>query len=195
MTAHDLLAEAAAHGIELYRVGVRVRWRAAAPPAADLLARLREHRDELRPLVPERDPAPAPAADYQRIYDTLTATFGNAEDLRAFAAAYDAGARDLPERLAALEANCERLAHDQAPEADFRAAVEALVNFVRHIREAHQAAQQAEPVSNRPVLVGIADPCLICGGTTYHLPAVSGWVHCATCYPIPPMAAVPRARR
>jgi len=63
MTAHTLLAEAAAHGVSIYRVGDRLRWRAATPPPPDLLERLRQHRDELRRLVPDCDPAGDPPSE------------------------------------------------------------------------------------------------------------------------------------
>jgi hypothetical protein len=154
---------------------------------------------ELRRHGPQR-PAPISprAVAYSAIYATVAADTGTAEDLAAFSAAYDAGARDLPERLAELEADCERLGREGASEREYRQAVEALVNLVRHIREAHQAAQQAEPGSpapDGPLLAGIADPCLICGGSTYHLPGVNGWVYCADCYAMPPITADPRIRR
>ena len=134
VTALDVLREARRRGVELAVNGSRLH--VDAPQGAmtpDLLDALRRHKADLLALVPERDPAPAPAADYQRIYEALTATFGDAEDLRAFAAVCNAGARDLPERLTNLEADCTRLVETGAPEADYRAAVERLVNLVRQV--------------------------------------------------------------
>ena len=158
-----------------------------------LVARLRQESEILA------DSNSACTVQYQRIYDTLSATFGTTEDLRAFVAVYDAGARDLPDRLAALEGTCEQLAQDGAPEGEYREAVEALVNFARQVRQAHQAAQQAEPVPatapNGPLVVAIADPCLTCSGVEYHLPPVDNLVHCVHCSDPEPSPAPRRGAR
>jgi len=196
--AHALLAEVHRRGAVAYRVGDRLRIRPAAAVPPELVERLRQHKAELMPLVPERDAAPAPAANYQRIYDTLTAMFGTTEDLAAFSALYDAGAHDLPERLAALEGDCEQLARDGAPEAEYRQAVEALVEFVHRIRAEYQRAQQAEPERDPAPPstwrgVAIADPCLVCGGVEYRVPPVNGLVHCVHCSDPEPSAG-PRRR-
>ena len=61
MTARALLDQASARGVSLYRLGNRLRWRAPAPPPADLLEQLRAHKRDLLALIPERplegDPA------------------------------------------------------------------------------------------------------------------------------------------
>lgn len=59
MTAR-LLAEAHSQGVTLYRVGDRLRWRAATPIAPELGERLREHRVALLALVSEGQPATVP---------------------------------------------------------------------------------------------------------------------------------------
>lgn len=51
--AHDLLAELAEHHVRVERRGDRLRLRAPAPPPADLLERLRQHKPEVLPLLPD----------------------------------------------------------------------------------------------------------------------------------------------
>jgi hypothetical protein len=56
VSAADVLAEARAGGVNLYRRGERLRWRAPAPIAPDLAARIREHWEALLVLVPDSPP-------------------------------------------------------------------------------------------------------------------------------------------
>lgn len=56
-----LIAEAAAAGVAIYRVGGQLRLRAPGPPDDDLRRRLREAAADLLPLVPEELPQPPPA--------------------------------------------------------------------------------------------------------------------------------------
>lgn len=195
MTARALLAEAAAHGVQLYRIGDRLRWRARAPIPADLLNRLREHRDELRQLVPPTDSIAPSATEYQRIYDSLTATLGTAADLAAFTHLYDNGRLHLPDELARLEASCEQLAQSNAPADAYRAAVEALAALVRSVREAYQRAHQPEPARNGPLAVVIGDACPTCHGVAYGGDPGDGLVRCRTCNPAAPAAPSQRGRR
>ena len=55
MTAFALLAEAAAVGLALRAQDGRLHWRADAPPAPDLLARLQQHKADLLDLLAEVD--------------------------------------------------------------------------------------------------------------------------------------------
>lgn len=51
--AHELLGEAARHGIRFEVVGDRVEYEAPQRPPVELLTRLRQHRDDLRALLAE----------------------------------------------------------------------------------------------------------------------------------------------
>ena len=55
MTTLALLAEAAVAGLALRAEDGRLHWRADAPPAPDLLARLRQHKADLLELLTEVD--------------------------------------------------------------------------------------------------------------------------------------------
>jgi D-serine deaminase-like pyridoxal phosphate-dependent protein len=55
VSAVALLAEAAAAGLALRAEDGRLHWRADAPPASDLLARLRRHKAALLDLLTEVD--------------------------------------------------------------------------------------------------------------------------------------------
>ena len=55
MTAFALLAEAAAAGLALRAQDGRLHWRADAPPAPDLLARLQQHKADLLDILTEVD--------------------------------------------------------------------------------------------------------------------------------------------
>lgn len=56
--AHDLLAELARHHIRVERRGDKLKLRAPAPPPADLLERLRQHKAEVLSLVPDPNVRP-----------------------------------------------------------------------------------------------------------------------------------------
>jgi hypothetical protein len=73
--ARQILAEAARRGVILYRRGDRVRWRAATTPPADLLERLRAHRDELRALL-AAEPVPDPAPAWRVVVDACAPVAG-----------------------------------------------------------------------------------------------------------------------
>jgi hypothetical protein len=88
---------------------------------------------------------------YQQIYNAITATTGSTENLGAFSWWYDQGHAGIVDQLAALEHRCEGIARDGAPEAEYRAAVEALVAFMRGIRALYRQAQLApEPGAPLP---------------------------------------------
>jgi hypothetical protein len=53
MTGVALLDEASAHGVRVYRVGHRLRWRASTPIPSALYDRLREHKADLLRLLPD----------------------------------------------------------------------------------------------------------------------------------------------
>lgn len=62
MNPAELLAEAKAAGVMVYRIGDRLRLRAPGPPDEDLRRRLREAATDLLPLVPEVPlPPPTPS--------------------------------------------------------------------------------------------------------------------------------------
>ncbi len=92
--------------------------------------------------APRAEHASSPGADYGTIYATITASTGTAEDLAACSWWYDLGNRGLPAELAALEGRCEQLVHVNAPEPDYRVAVEQLVARIREIRDTYRGAQR-----------------------------------------------------
>jgi hypothetical protein len=154
-------------------------------PAA-LLDRVRAHKAELFPRVPDYYEAVYQAAIERLDIPTCAAA------ISWFAALNGDGIID---EIAVLEKRCADLASASAPAETYRSSVEALVRHLGEIEELYRDAQDAAAavLSTRPLrgvveIVGIADdPCLLCGGTEYRLPATAkGFVHCVRCTEPPP---------
>ena len=56
--AHDILAELQRHRVRVERTGDRIRLRAPVAPPADLVARIRKHKEELLLALPDRSARP-----------------------------------------------------------------------------------------------------------------------------------------
>lgn len=81
-----------------------------------------------------RRPKPVP---YAAIYAELTDGYGDATDLEACSYWYDQGHKELPERIAKLEASCTALEKCHVTAPTYRAAVERLTTLLRQVREAY----------------------------------------------------------
>lgn len=134
MTARDLLAEVHRCGAVAYRIGDRLRIRPADAVTPELVDRLRQHKAELLPLVPERPPAPS-VKTLGPVGAGLTATADT--DLAAIETAVAYNGQWVADEIVALERRCVGLARADADETVFRAAVVLLVARLAELRCRH----------------------------------------------------------
>jgi len=137
MTPAALLAELRRLGVTLVADGEGLRYRPRDAVPAELVSELRQHKPALLRLLPH----------YAGIHGHLTAPFGTTEDLTAFEWYASLSGDGIIDEIAALERRCEDLARDGADEGVYRAAVTALVERIRQIRDWYREAQRTdEPV-------------------------------------------------